>query len=338
MIGKPLKISVVSEAAAGGTLIFDGEITALEAEIDRDRSVAVVRGLDPAHRLQRGTNTETHLDVTYGDIVAKVAQRRGLQQGDGGSNTVVHEAVVQWNQTDWEFLSTLAAEIGHEIVVAERKLHLREPGESSAGPAAGDLRASNDPRKLVAGANLLRLRATVSGAEQVAEVEVRGWDYKAKEAVDGHGQGRRHVTQRVGRDRLGDARRRARRRHAGQVRPAGREQRDGAGRRRLADRAARQRGGRAGGHRRRAIRRCGPGSRSASPAPARTFDGKYVLTSCRHTYDAGNGYQTAFRVSGRQTRTMLGLVRGGGDRRSVGVAGSSTRSSATSTTPTGSAG
>jgi uncharacterized protein involved in type VI secretion and phage assembly len=42
------------------------------------------------------------------------------------------------------------------------------------------------------------------------------------------------------------------------------------------------------------------------------FDGKYVLTSCRHTFDAAGGYQTAFRVSGRQTRTMLGLVRGSG--------------------------
>ena len=83
-IGKKLKVSVTSEAAAGGALIFDGEITTLEAEVERDRSVAVVRGLDPAHRLQRGTNTETHLDVTYGDVVGKVAQRCGLQQGDGG--------------------------------------------------------------------------------------------------------------------------------------------------------------------------------------------------------------------------------------------------------------
>src|SRR5262245_29624673 len=179
-IGKALKIAVVSEAAPGGKPIFDGEITALEAEIDRDRSLAIVRGLDRAHRLQRGTNTETHLDVTYGDIVGKVAQRCGLQKGEGGKNTVVHEAVVQWNQTDWEFLTTLAAEIGHEVVVAEDKLHLRQPTQSSSGPAGGDLR-SDDPRQLVAGANLLRLRATVSGTEQVSEVEVRGWDFRAKE-------------------------------------------------------------------------------------------------------------------------------------------------------------
>src|SRR3954447_16187591 len=165
-IGKGIKIAVVSEAAPGGAPIFDGEITALEAELDRDRSLAIVRGLDRAHRLQRGTNTETHLDVTYGDIVGKVAQRRGLQKGNGGANTVVHEAVVQWNQTDWEFLTTLAAEIGHEIVVADTKLHLREPTQSSSAPAGGDIRNA-DSRQLVAGANLIRLRATVSGAEQV---------------------------------------------------------------------------------------------------------------------------------------------------------------------------
>ena len=51
-------------------------------------------------------------------------------------------------------------------------------------PGAGDLN-SDDARQLVAGANLLHLRATVNGAEQVEEVHVRGWDYKQKEAIEG---------------------------------------------------------------------------------------------------------------------------------------------------------
>ena len=69
------------------------------------------------------------------------------------------------------------------------------------------------------------------------------------------------------------------------------------------------------------------------------FDGRYVLTSCRHTYDAANGYQTAFRVSGRQNRTMLGLVHGARPGRpALRSAASCRRSSATSTTPTSSAG
>jgi uncharacterized protein involved in type VI secretion and phage assembly len=317
-IGKALKISVVSEAAAGGTLIFDGEITALEAEIDRDRSAAIVRGLDPAHRLQRGTNTETHLDVTYGDIVGKVAQRRGLQQGDGGTNTVVHEAVVQWNQTDWEFLSTLAAEIGHEIVVAERKLHLREPGESSSGPTAGRLRGPDDPRKLVAGANLLRLRATVSGAEQVEEVEVRGWDYKAKEAVTGTAKATdaaRSASAGTGSATLAGALGGGTLVKSDLPVESNETAQDAADSliEQLGSAAAELEGTATGDPTLRA------GVSISLAGTGKTFDGKYVLTSCRHTYDTHSGYQTAFRVSGRQTRTMLGLTRGGrGDGGSVG--------------------
>jgi uncharacterized protein involved in type VI secretion and phage assembly len=317
-IGKKLKVSVASEAAAGGTLIFDGEIIALEAEVERDRSVAVVRGLDPAHRLQRGTNTETHLDVTYGDVVSKVAQRCGLQQGDGGTNSVVHEAVVQWNQTDWEFLSKLAAEIGHEIVVADRKLHLRVPKESSEGPGAGNLQRRGDPRQLVAGGNLVRLRAALSGAEQVGEVEVRGWDFRAKEAVTGTakasdtslsasaGSGAASLADALGGGTLVKTDLPVESNETAQDAADSLIEQLGSAAAEIEGTAEGDPGLRAGV----AVSVAGAGT---------SFDGKYVLTSCRHTYDTHNGYQTSFRVSGRQTRTLLGLVRGkgGSDGRTV---------------------
>ncbi|MET0910256.1 MAG: VgrG-related protein [Ilumatobacteraceae bacterium] len=311
-IGKSLKISVVSESARGGTPIFDCEITALEAEIERDRTVAIVRGFDQAHRLQRGTTTETHLDVTYGDIAGKVAQRRGLQKGEAGTNTVVHEAVVQWNQTDWEFLSGLAAEIGHELVVVDSRLHLRPPGDSASGPAPGDLR-SEDARQLVAGSNLLRLRATLSGAEQVTEVEVRGWDYKTKEAVKGSAKAAdasRGASSGAGAATL------AKELDGGVLVKAdlpiesNETAQDAADSliEQLGSAAAELDGVAAGDPALRA------GVTVSLAGVGDTFNGKYVLTSCRHTYDSANGYQTAFRVSGRQTRTMLGLVRGHGAR------------------------
>jgi uncharacterized protein involved in type VI secretion and phage assembly len=42
------------------------------------------------------------------------------------------------------------------------------------------------------------------------------------------------------------------------------------------------------------------------------FDGKYTLTSTRHIYDPHEGYTTAFTVSGRNQRSLLGLASGGG--------------------------
>ena len=80
-IGKKLAIKVVSEADAGGVAIVEAEITAVEAEIERQQTLTIVRGYDLSHRLQRGTNTETHLDSTYGDIAGK--DRRAPQAVQG---------------------------------------------------------------------------------------------------------------------------------------------------------------------------------------------------------------------------------------------------------------
>lgn len=41
------------------------------------------------------------------------------------------------------------------------------------------------------------------------------------------------------------------------------------------------------------------------------FDGKYTLSAVRHLYDSVTGYTTAITVSGRQQRSLLGLVNGG---------------------------
>ena len=53
------------------------------------------------------------------------------------------------------------------------------------------------------------------------------------------------------------------------------------------------------------------------------FDGRYVITSCRSTYDPEQGYVTGFRVSGRQQRSILGLINGadGGGRHHPEVGG-----------------
>jgi uncharacterized protein involved in type VI secretion and phage assembly len=42
------------------------------------------------------------------------------------------------------------------------------------------------------------------------------------------------------------------------------------------------------------------------------FDGKYVVTTSRHSYDQSTGYSTHFAVTGRQDRSIFGLASGGG--------------------------
>lgn len=316
-IGKRLTISVVSEAAPAGARIVDAEITALEAEVERDQTVTIVRGYDKGHRLQRGTRTETHLDVTYGDIAGKVAARHGLQRGETGSSSVVHEAVVQWNQSDWEFLSALAAETGQEVVVVDGALHFRDPASADSGPEEGDLQTATS-RQLVAGGNLLRLRATVSGTEQVEEVRVRGWDFLAKEAVEGTARAADAVRSAVAGTGAGTL---AGRLGGGTLVKVDLPIEKAELAQAAADSLVEQLGSAAvelegAAYGNPDLRAGVTVSISNLGAP---FDGKYVLTSCRHVYDAVHGYVTSFRVSGRQDRTLLGLVSGGGARRAHGA-------------------
>ena len=52
------------------------------------------------------------------------------------------------------------------------------------------------------------------------------------------------------------------------------------------------------------------------------FDGKYTVTTSRHSYDPTTGYTTHFAVTGRQERRLFGLASGGGARRAIGRASS----------------
>lgn len=316
--GTALEVKLVSEATPSGASIFEGEITAIEAEVDRDSNVTIVRGYDHLHRLQRGTHTETYLDMTYGDIVTAVVQRHGLDLGDAGSNTVVHEAVVQFNETDWEFVTRLAARIGHEVVMIDGKVALRPPPTTDDAPPEGEV-DSDRGRQLVIGGNVLQLRSTISGGEQVRDVSVRGWDPKVKEAVEGlvtasssadsaaAGMGSAEVAEKLQGGTLVLTPAVESAEVASDEAEATMQQ--------LGSAVAELEGVVFGNPDLRA-------GRSVSLVGlGKPFDGNYVLTSCRHSFTAATGYRTAIRVSGRQNRTLLGVIGGGGRGRRNGEIG-----------------
>lgn len=308
-LGKELVVRLVSEATPSGAPIFEGEITALEAEVDRDASLTVIRALDPLHRLQRGTHTETYLDMTYGDIVSAVVQRHGLDLGDAGSNTVVHEAVVQFNETDWEFVTRLASRIGHEVVVVDGEVAFREPPTADDAPPDGEVDTDRG-RQLVVGGNVLQLRSSISGGEQVREVAVRGWDPQAREPVEGvvaagssadsaaAGLGSADVAEKLQGGTLVLTPAVESAEVASDEATALMQQ--------LGSAVAELEGVVFGNPDLRA------GRSISLVGVGEPFDGKYVLTSCRHTFTPTTGYRTAFRVSGRQNRTLLGVIGGSG--------------------------
>jgi phage protein D/phage baseplate assembly protein gpV len=257
----------------------------------------------------RGRTTETYLNVTYSDVAKKVAQRDGLQLGQIDSLTAVHPHVSQGNLNDWQFLQMLAKDVGYEVAVADGKLNFRKPAASDDGPGRGDLTDTNNPLQLTLGAHLLRLHSVVTSAEQVGQVEVRGWDPKQKKPVTATAPAKTNTAD-IGikpaaladtfgsRKLVGTSVPYA---TAGEVDTASKAMAE-----HIAGSFAEVEGLARGNSKLKAGK---PISLSLLGEP---FDGKYTLTSTRHLFDPHEGYTTAFTVSGRNQRSLLGLASGGG--------------------------
>lgn len=175
--GKNIEISIGDRPSVK---VLSGKIAGLEPELDQENPTLVVRGYDLAHKLHRGRHRRSFQQVTDSDLAMRLAGESGLTPGTIDSTSEVHEYVFQNNQTNAEFLLERARRHGFELFVEDNALHFRRPSPSGA------------PVRLVWGEDLHSFRPRMSTAEQVNEVEVRGWDPKQKREVVGRatrGQG-----------------------------------------------------------------------------------------------------------------------------------------------------
>lgn len=155
--------------------ILEGEITAMESHFTPGNAAPIIiRGYDISHRLHRGLYNRSFQDMTDSDIVKKIALEVGFTTStlQVDTTTPTHAYVFQENQTNMEFLRERAARNGFELFVQDGKLNFRKPKQDDS------LKLKLAWRK-----NLQSFRVRLTSAEQVKEVEVRGWDYTKKEAI-----------------------------------------------------------------------------------------------------------------------------------------------------------
>ena len=323
-IGSAVKVSTSAVGDGTTSLLVSGEVTALEGVYREGRApLLVARGYDHAHRLSRGRSSATFQNVKYSDIARTIASQVGLQAGTIDDSGRVHDHVGQTGQTDWEFLKGLAREVGFEVAVVEGKLEFRRPREAADAPEGGDF-SSSDPLQLVFGQDLLDFRPRVTSSGQVSRVEVRGWDPATKQAIVGTAQARSTAAQLA--DDPGSL--------AGLFGSPVLVVEGGYPSQAEADRAAEALAEQVGSAFAEAsgIARGNPrvkaGAAVSVSQVAAPFAGRYTLTHTRHTYDQQDGYRTHFIVSGRQDRSLMGLVAGasagssGGGGGGAGGAGS----------------
>jgi hypothetical protein len=192
-IGTAVSIYGATPGTSSSTLLIKGEVTSIEAICVDGQIRSVVRGYEKAHRLQRARRTRTFLNMKDSDIAEKVAKDAGLSVGDIDTSKTTHKHIAQIAQTDWEFLTERAREIGFETGVTEGKFFFRRASGQPAGGLAG---AVGGAVSAVAGAlgmggglvfkqNLYTFLPRISAANITPDVEVRVWDPKTARVAVG---------------------------------------------------------------------------------------------------------------------------------------------------------
>lgn len=150
--------------------IISGEITTLEPEFKFNRLPRlIVRGYDRRHRLQRGRNTRTFVQQKDSDIADQIARESGLTPKTEDSQ-VIHDYILQANQTDWDFLQERARCIQYEVVVKDKTLFF-QPVANAESPIF-ILSLEDD---------LLEFYPRLSLMSQVSAVTVTSWNSNNQE-------------------------------------------------------------------------------------------------------------------------------------------------------------
>lgn len=192
-IGTKIEIFAAKESDVDTVSIIKGEVTSIEAICHDALIFTVVRGYEKAHRLQRAKRTRTFVNMTDSDIATQIARNAGLDIGDVQDTSTTHDHIAQVAQTDWDFLTQRAREIGYETGVVGGEFFFRfasgrTDGGGGLGGAAGavaDAAASmlGLSDKLMFKDNLLSFYPRISAANITPDVEVRVWDSKDARVV-----------------------------------------------------------------------------------------------------------------------------------------------------------
>jgi phage protein D len=175
-LGKAVEISAEtsSEWDSQSGNLFKGEITALEPRFSgQGETSMVIRGYDKSHRLHRGKKTQTWLNKKDSELATAIAGNAGLGN-DVDATTVTYDYVMQYNQSDMEFLLGRAERIGYQVLVDDGKLFFKKGAWTQSGT----------PPELTLGDNLLSFQPCWSGTHQAEKMTVRSWDPEGKAKIE----------------------------------------------------------------------------------------------------------------------------------------------------------
>ena len=156
--------------------VLTGEVTALEPRFSSSGPPTLtVRGYDKRHRLNTVRRTRSFVAQKDSDIVTRIGEEAGLTVRPTDSK-VVHPYVLQAGRTDLDFLIERARRIQFELAMLDGELVFRPV--ANAGTEVLTLSFRDD---------LLEFQPRLS-LTPATQLQILGWDPKAKQPIDAVGE------------------------------------------------------------------------------------------------------------------------------------------------------
>jgi Bacteriophage probable baseplate hub protein len=156
------------------TLMHQGLITSVNASFPAGSMPQLtVSGYDLSYGMMQGKISHNWGKKKDSDIARELAGKHKLKANVQDSH-VEHPKIEQNQQSDYQFLKTLAERNGYELYVFHDTLFFREPANDESGTLT-----------LEWGKGLLSFSPEINIAEQVTNVEVRGWNVDRKQEIVG---------------------------------------------------------------------------------------------------------------------------------------------------------
>ena len=149
--------------------IMTGAISAMDFSISKECQTLEVRGFDDLYGLRFGEETKSFNEKTIksimNDLLSPLGTKLNLTPDSLAKYT--HDAIHQFNQSNWEFLKGLLKSIDHELIVRKGKIYLRPAGDSNASEAT-----------LAYDEGLCSFNVKVKELTEGSEVRVEFWSVK----------------------------------------------------------------------------------------------------------------------------------------------------------------
>lgn len=189
-IGKTISVFAYGLGDLTGDIVFRGTIASREFRTDAGHgSRLVLRAYDGAYEMMAAKRTRSYTDMSYGEIAKKIAAKYSLDSllgSDVSTGGPTLPFIVQSNETDWEFLTRMAREIGWvtfvrvftQLTIGKTQLFFGPP-KKATGTVSSDTKFKLGDRRVKS------VRASVTSAGIPKEVAVPGWDDAKSKDISG---------------------------------------------------------------------------------------------------------------------------------------------------------